>query len=243
MSILDVIPDDLKRELLDGVVQFLVGQAEKMGSDQIASSISHLSSQAAFQKAFNTSMERAIARFQTEYLVQDEDLVIAITTDGDFWKSKAVRQGLMALIKRPGAWLADEKEAVVQHFVDVLPSRVNRERVDKAVNFLLRCVVEELWTLPGAREIREVYSLQFQKIGTEAARQQVALLEAQLQSTTQLSNDICQALLQLTAMFEQHLLSAPTLPPLLPTVRPCHNLPQPDYTRFVGRQSVPTRWT
>jgi tetratricopeptide (TPR) repeat protein len=236
MIILDVIPNDLKRELLDGVVHFLVGQAEKMGSDQIAKSIGNLSSQAAFQKAFDTSMERAIARFHTDYLVQDEDLVIAITTDGDFWKSKAVRQGLIALIKRPGAWLADEKEAVVQHFADVLPSRVNRERVDKAVNFFLRCVVEELWTLPGAKEIREVYSLQFQKIGAETARQQVALMEAQLQSTTQLSNDIRQALLQLTTMFEQHLLSAPTLPALLPSVRPYHNLPQPDYTRFVGRQ-------
>lgn len=181
-------------------------------------------------------MERAVAHFRTEYLVQDEDLVIAITTDGDFWKSKAVRQSLIALIKRPGAWLADEKEAVVQHFADVLPSRVNRERVDKAVSFFLRCVVEELWTLPGAREIREVYSLQFQKIGAETARQQVALMEAQLKSTTQLSNDIRQALLQLTTMFEQRLLSAPTLPPLLPSVRPYHNLPQPDYTRFVGRQ-------
>ncbi len=37
-------------------------------------------------------------------------------------------------------------------------------------------------------------------------------------------------------MFEQHLLSAPTLPPPLPSIRPYHNLPQPDYTRFVGRQ-------
>jgi hypothetical protein len=234
--LLDVIPDDLKRALLDGVVHFLVGQAERMGGDQIASSISHLSSQAAFQKAFDASMEGAIARFRMEYMDQDEDLVIAITTDGDFWKSKAVRQRLMALIKRPSAWLADEKEAVVQHFVDVLPSRVNRERVEKAVNFFLRCVVEELWTLPGAREIREVYSLQFQKIGTQAARQQLALMEAQLQSTTQLSNDIRQALLRLTSMFEQRLLSAPTLQPLLPPVRPYHNLPQPDYTRFVGRQ-------
>ena len=42
--LLDVIPDDLKRELLDGVVYFLVGQAEKMGGDQVANSISHLSS-------------------------------------------------------------------------------------------------------------------------------------------------------------------------------------------------------
>lgn len=236
MIILDFLPDDLKRQLLDGLVNFLTNQVERIAGDKIANVITQLSSQAGFNKAFNEAMKSAVKRFSDEYTTQDEDLVIAITTDGDFWKSKDVRQGLMALIKRPGSWLAAEREAVVQHFVDVLPQRINRDRVDKAVTYFLRCVVEELWTLPGAKEIREVYSLQFQKIGAEAARQQVALLEAQLEATNQLSHEVRYALQRLLTTLEQRLLTAPpTQPPSL-EVYPFHNLPQPDYPRFVGRQ-------
>src|SRR5438105_635208 len=142
----------------------------------------------------------------------------------------------MSMIQRPGSWTVNEREAVISHFADVLPKRINRKRVDKAVTFLLQCIAEELWTLPGISEIREIYSLQFQKIGAEAARQQVALLEAQLQATTQLSTDVRQALLQLATTLEQHLLVAPPLQPILSSVRPYHNLSQPDYTRFIGRQ-------
>ena len=236
MIILDFLPDDLKRQLLDGLVNFLSNQAERIAGDKIANVINQLSSQTGYNKAFDEAMTRAVERFRDEYIAQDEDLVIAITTDGDFWKSKDVRQGLMNLINRPGSWLRAEREVVVQHFADVLPQRINRDRVDKAVASFLGCVVEELWTLPGAKEIREVYSLQFQKIGAVAARQQVALLEAQLEATNQLSHEVRSALQQLLTILEQRLLTAPPPRPPLLEVYPYHNLPQPDYTRFAGRQ-------
>jgi predicted negative regulator of RcsB-dependent stress response len=235
MDILD-LPDDLKQKLRDSLVEFVARQAEMMpGGDKAARIIKQLSSQAVFYNAFDQAMPNALKRFQTEYTTQDEDLVAAIITDGKFWHSKDVRVALMALLHHPGSWLADERETVLQHFADVLPRRVNRDRVDKAITYFLGCVLEELWTLPGVREIREIYSLQFQKIGAEAARQQVALLEAQLRATTQLSDDVRQGLLQLAAMLEQRLLAAPPLP-VSTSPRPYHNLPQPDYTSFVGRR-------
>jgi hypothetical protein len=101
---------------------------------------------------------------------------------------------------------------------------------------LLRCILEELWTLPGVNEIREIYNLQFQKMSAEATRQQVMLLEAQLQATTQLSVDVREGLLQLASIMEQRLLASPQPQPALPSTRPYHNLFQPDYTLFVGRQ-------
>jgi hypothetical protein len=156
--------------------------------------------------------------------------------DSTFWSSKSVQLGLKVLIRRPGSWILEEQEKMVQHFTDVLPQRVNRERVDKAVSFFLRSIVEELWTLPGAKEIREIYSLQFQRIQTEAARQQIALAEAQLQATTQLNVDIRQALLQLARKLEERLLAEPSPQPPSPIVRPFHNLPQPDYRTFIGRK-------
>jgi hypothetical protein len=175
--------------------------------------------------------------FIEEYTLHDEDLVIAITHDEHFWQAQSVRQALLILVSRPGSRRASEHATVTQHFSDALPQRINRERVDKAIAFLLGCIAEELWALPGAKEIREVYSLQFLHLGAEAAQHQVMLQQAQLQTLTQLSTDVRLALLQLTTALEQQVLASPALPPASHTLRPYHNLSQPDYTRFVGRQS------
>lgn len=239
MGILD-LPDDLKQRLRDSVVESLARLTEKVpGGNKIARTIRQLSTQAVFYNAFDMAMEGARERFIAEYTTRDEDLVEAIITDGNFWQSKDVRQALMTMIQRPGSWLVNEREreTVIQHFADVLPKRVNRERVDKAVTFFLQCVLEELWTLPGVREIHEIYNLQFQKMSAEAAGQQVAFLEAQLQATSQLSADVREGLLQLATILEQRLLAAPQPQPALPNARPYHNLFQPDYPRFVGRQN------
>lgn len=236
MEILD-LPEDLKERLRDGVVDFLAHQAEKLpGGNKMAKAIRQLSTEAAFYNAFDKATSKGIEQFRINYMAQDEDLVEAITTDRAFWQSRTVQQAIMELIQHPGSWLVHEQEMITQHFADVLPKRISRERVDRAVNFLLSSILEELWTLPGVNEIRAIYSLQFQKHGTDLARQQVKLLEAQLEAQLQLSTDVRQALLQLATTLEQHLLAAPLPQPALPDALPYHNLFQPDYTRFVGRQ-------
>lgn len=236
MEILD-LPEDLKERLRNGVVEFLAHQAEKLpGGNKMAKAIRQLSTEAAFYNAFDKATIKGIEQFRVNYMVQDEDLVEAITTDRTFWQSRTVQQALIELIHHPGSWLVNEQEMITQHFADVLPKRISRERVDRAVNFLLGCILEELWTLPGVNEIRAIYSLQFQKHGTDLARQQVKLLEAQLEAQLQLSADVRQALLQLATTLEQHLLAAALPQPALSDALPYHNLFQPDYTHFVGRQ-------
>ena len=232
------LPSDLEQRLRDGIVEAIARLAEKVsGGNKTAKAIRQLSTQAAFYNAFDAAITSARNRFVAEYTPRDEDLVEAIIVDGKFWESQDVRQALITMIQRPGSWTTSEREAVVSHFADVLPKRINRDRVDKAVSFLLQCIVEELWTLPGISEIREIYNLQFQKIDAEAARQQVRLLEAQLQVTTQLSTDIREGLIQLATTLDQRLLAVTQQQIALPHTFPYHNLFQPDYTRFVGRQN------
>ncbi len=117
------IPDELKQRALDSIVNFLVGQAGTGAGNQITKAIGQLSSQAEFNKAFDKAIEHGITVFQDQYRAQDEDLVVAIITDGNFWEVKSVREALLALIKHPGVWLPNEQEAVVRHFADVLPTR------------------------------------------------------------------------------------------------------------------------
>ncbi|HEU5226897.1 MAG TPA: NB-ARC domain-containing protein [Ktedonobacteraceae bacterium] len=236
MEILD-LPEDLKERLRNSVVEFLARQAEKLpGGSKTAKTIRQLSTEAAFYNAFDKATSKGIEQFRVNYMAQDEDLVEAITTDRTFWQSRTVQHALIELIQHPGSWLANEQEMIIQHFADVLPKRISRERVDRAVNSLLSSILEELWTLPGVNEIRAIYSLQFQKHGSELARQQVKLLEAQLEAQLQLSADVRQALLQLATTLEQHLLATPLPQPALSDALPHHNLFQPDYTHFVGRQ-------
>ena len=230
------IPERLKEKLADSLVELLAGSAERLGGDQIADNIRKLSSRGDLLQSIDRALEAGMWRFITEYTTQDEDLVSAIQEDELFLQSEAVQDALVKLVSRPGAWLREERETVAYHFDTVLPQRVNRDRVDRAINFLLRCIAEELWSLPGAQEIREAYSIQFQELSAEAQREQVALARQQLQATTQLSADLRQTLLQLMTLVEQKMLAEPAPVAMLALPKPLHNLPSPTYSQFIGRE-------
>jgi hypothetical protein len=231
------IPEDLKRQLLDGLVGFLADQAQRrLAGEKASEHIRRLSSEAAFLRAFDQALERGLRRFRDEYTQEDEDLVPLLVGDPALWRSPTVRKALRELVSRPGAHLPEARRQLLASFSDVLPQRVNRERVDRAVSYLLGCIAEELWSLPAAKEVREAYSLQFQRITAEEARQQTALIQAQLQALTDLREEVRAALAQLTEGLARQALAAASIPALPVRPRPYHNLPQPDYARFVGRE-------
>lgn len=231
-----LLPQSLKQQAVDAAVDFVSDQAKKFLSEEFSSKIKKLRSDAAFQTAFGEGLQRAADRFAAEYVAEDEDLVAALTGDKTFFQNGEIQKALLAILKKPGVYLADEQELVAQSFDSVLPNRLNRERVNRAVLAFLKCLAEEVWNLP---ELRPAYELQFQRMTAETLREQVNLQKAHLQTTAALSSDIRDALLQLTeAMAERKLL--PGEPLALPTpVKPqvYHNLPRPDYTRFVGRKA------
>jgi LuxR family glucitol operon transcriptional activator len=237
MSILDIlklIPDSFQREIVDALVDLVSGQARKLLGDQASDTLRKLRSDAGFTQAFQKGLQRAAERFAREYEAEDEDLVAAMAADEDFFQNEQIQQALLAIIKKPGLYLADERETVLQSFETVLPERKNRQRVDRTVTFFLKCLAEELWTLP---ELQGVYSLQFQRMTAEAVRQQVELQKAQLQATVGLSADVRDALIQLThAIAEQRALPGSEVPALPEPPQVYHNLPQPDYGTFIGRE-------
>jgi tetratricopeptide (TPR) repeat protein len=228
------IPDSLKREIVDEIVTFVADQAKKTLGDEVSGALKRLRSDAAFQDAVDRGLKTATDRFVREYMAEDEDLVAAIARAPDFWKAESVRQTLLEIIRQPGVYLGKERMTLARSFADVLRQRINRERVDRAVTFFLRCLAEELWTLP---ELQPIYALQFQRMTAEATRQQVELQKAQLQAATGLGADIRDALLELTdTLAEQKLLPEPEASALPERPQVYHNLPQPDYGKFIGRQ-------
>ena len=131
MSVFDVlslIPPSLRQQVLDALVGFVSKQAKKFLGDAVSDKIEGLKSDGSFRKKFREGLQRAADRFVREYEVEDEDLVAAITADESFFKNRQVQEALLAIVKEPGIYLADEREAVLESFETVLPGRKNRQR-------------------------------------------------------------------------------------------------------------------
>jgi hypothetical protein len=234
INITDFIPKELRQQAQDALVDFVSDQAKKYLDEHAAEKIKKLRTDGAFRRKFDQGLERALKRFIDEYYEKDEDLVEAITEDTGLFKNPDVKQALMTMVRKPGSYLIEEGETLAHSFESVLPRRRNRERVNKAMMYLMRCLVEELWHLP---ELLPVYSLQFQKLTAEAAKQQVEIQKVQLQALTTMNHDVKQALLQLTDAIGQQK-SLPALTQESETARQLyHNLPNPEYGKFIGREN------
>jgi LuxR family glucitol operon transcriptional activator len=237
---LGLIPQSIKDAVLNTTVDFLSSQAKKLLGDEVAAKIKKLNTDAAFHQSFEKGLKRALERFKQEYEEQDEDIVATITSDSRIFKDEKFQATLLAMIKRPGGYLEEERAKVIASFASILPGRKNRQRVDQAIAYLLRCIVEEVWHLP---ELQPIYSLQFQRMTAEAMREQVELQKLNYQALTQLDAGIREALTQLSGALLEHTKalgpgSAPTIQSE-PLVK--HNLPNPGYTCFVGREKELTR--
>jgi tetratricopeptide (TPR) repeat protein len=223
------IPVELQQRMFNALIDFLSEQAQKVLGDEVSARLKGLRSDAAFAKQFEAGLKRAVERFLKEYEAHDEDLTAAIADEPDFFKNEQIQTALLWMLKHPGTDLEQQRDVLAQSFATVLPARKQRSRVDQAVMYFLRCLTEELWTLP---ELQPIYSLQFQRMTAEATRQQVELQKAQLHAQLELNSGIREALLQLTdAIGERKLLTAGE-----PGLQVLHNLPQPDHGRFVGRE-------
>jgi hypothetical protein len=177
LSLLTLIPPDLRQKALDAAVNFVVDFGKGFLKDEITQKIKKLRSDAPFQEAFAKGLQQAADRFVREYGQEDEDLAAAIAADRGFFENPEVQAALLAILKKPGLYLAQEQDVVAQSFDSVLPQRRNRERVNKAVRFFLKCLAEEVWLLP---ELRPIYEFHFHRLTAEAFQEQVALQKAQL---------------------------------------------------------------
>lgn len=222
------LPASLKQQLIDSLVTFVADQAQKVLGDEVSHALKRLRSDAAFQDAVDKGLQEATDRFVREYTAEDEDLVAAIAHDADFWKAKSVREALLEIVRHPGVYLTEERRILAQSFADVLRQRVNRERVDRAVAFYLRCVAEALWHL---EPLRPMYELQMQRLSVERATEMVQELRG-------MRADVQGAMVALVQAIgeQQKLLAASGRLGLPEPKKVYHNLPHPDFGHFIGRE-------
>src|SRR4051812_29379826 len=122
------IPDSVKQQIFDSLVEFLGKQLDKYGDQAISQVFTSLSSKRQMQHELDQALQRAVERFQHEYVDIDPDLITALITTPSIWENQEVTQALFRLIKRPGAWQGRDREVVLDHFASLLPQRQDRER-------------------------------------------------------------------------------------------------------------------
>ena len=234
LNIFEFIPDNLKQKWRNMLVDQLSELAKSSNASNVAKTIRKLRSNSDFLEAFEDALKNATNQFVTEYIQIDEDLVLAVASYPEFFENSEIQEAMLAILQKPGAYLEIEKSQIYQSFNSVFPNRINRERVDKAVSFLLRKLAEELWQMP---ELNSIYRLQFQRLTAEGVREQVVIQKAQLEATNRLGSTIQDALLQLSgSIAEQKLLSVGSSTSHLQKPKVYHNLPQTDYGEFIGRE-------
>ncbi len=180
------------------------------------------------QRAISAAVRRAEERFARGYHNTDAELTDALMAQTRFADIPSVRAALKEMLTHPFHDPALTVATLQRSFSDVLPSRVDRTRVDAAINTFLHYLGEEVLYIS---QLQQLYALAFQKVSAESSRSIAANTVALVENMRDLRDDI------------KHLPASLTAPALSPVeepneqVRPWHNLPQRPYTHFVGREA------
>src|SRR6266700_29273 len=182
------------------------------------------------QRALTAAVKRAEERFARDYRNTDAELTDVLIAQTRFVDLPSVRLAIKEMLIHPFHDPAQTVATLQRSFSDVLPIRVDRARVDAAVNAFLHYLGEEVLHIP---QLQPLYALAFQKVSAESSRNIAANTAALVASMQGLRDDIKQL---------PDFLPAPTLS--LSSIEepgaasgPWHNLPQRPYTHFIGREA------
>jgi len=223
-----LVPASVSSQLWQALVGFLCHLAGHAAGDKVATKLHLLGQNTAFEQKFQTAIGDGLKRFEKEYFVEDEDLVREILKDTHLFENKHVQASLLALIKEPTGLLEKERQRASVPFTNVFPSRANRPRVDRALNFLMHCIAQQVWHMP---ELKSIYTLYFQSVTVRAATEQVELHKQAISTISDIREDL-HALIELAEIIAQRQIGNNPSAQILP-----HNLPPLDYTELVGRDS------
>lgn len=182
------------------------------------------------QRALVAAITRAEERFARENTHIDAELTSALMAQTRFADTPSVRSALKEMLTHPFRDPTQTVTALQRSFSDVLPSRVDRERVDEAVHAFLRYLGEEVLYIP---QLQPLYALAFQRVNAESNRDIAAHTAALVESMRDLHVDFKglppSPALPARALIEGQEIAA--------RAYPWHNLPQRTYTHFVGREA------
>lgn len=180
------------------------------------------------QQALTAAIKRAEERFSRDYHKTDAELTDALIAQTRFADTRSVHIALKEMLTHPFHNPTQAVAILQQSFQDVLPARVDRTRVDAAVNAFLHYLGEEVLYIP---QLQHLYELAFQKVNAENSRDIAANTAALVESMRDLHDGIKQFPTSLTTP-ALSVIEGPDV-----HIHRWQNLPQRTYTHFVGREA------
>ena len=119
------------------------------------------------QRSLTAAVKRAEERFARDYHTIDAELTAVLIAQTRFADVPGVHSALKEMLTHPFHDPIQTVTTLRRSFSDVLPSRVDRARVDAAVNTFLHYLGEEVLYIP---QLQDLYSLAFQKVSAESSR-------------------------------------------------------------------------
>jgi LuxR family glucitol operon transcriptional activator len=219
------IPGDILSNAVGELLADVLGQSPKEWAEQRA-----------VQRKIRKAVERAEQHFAATYAAVDPELTELLVRQTRFADLPSVRTAMHELLTRPLHDPASYVAVLRRSFTDVLPSHVERERVDRAVRSFLSLLTQEVLYIA---ELRERYAIRFAQLNAEhslAAAEQSAATARAVATMAASIHELQERLGAIAAAPERLLLAAPQRA-LVERPRPWHNLPQRGYTEFIGRQA------
>jgi len=213
--------------VIDALVRFLTDAAKGAVKKDVEKLVEKLRDDSSLKDAIDGAINAAWDDLRDKY--ENPELAQKLYDQREAIDTKAVRDAMREAISQPGMAQSKQFEAIARSFAEVLPTEVDRAGVDTAVRFFLGRVTERVWHLPA---LQPIYEMQFQRITAERA-------EAMVRELRGLRADFQQGILALVQGLgeQQKLLAAAALPALPASPKVLHNLPNPDYVRFIGRET------
>ncbi len=180
-------------------------------------------------RALIHAVNRAETTFARDYHALDPELTNALIAQTRFADVPSVQIALKDMLTHPFHDPAQTVVVLQRSFLDVLPERTDRTRVDQAVTTFLHYLGQEVLYIP---QLQHLYALAFQKISAESSSAIATNTAALVESMRDLRDDIQ----QLPAAINLSALPTPSEQPAEHS-KPLHNLPQRPYTHFVGREA------
>ena len=180
------------------------------------------------QRALTAAVKRAEERFARDYHNTDSELTAVLIAQTRFADVPSVHLALKEMLTHPFHDPLQTVATLQRSFSDVLPTRVDRARVDAAVNAFLHYLGEEVLYIP---QLQHLYALAFQKVSAESSRDIAMNTAALVEGMRDLHEDMKQLPTWLTTP------APPAFERPSEHSLPWHNLPQRTYTCFVGRDA------
>ncbi len=176
------------------------------------------------------AVKRAEERFAREYQIVDAELTDVLVKQTRFADIPSVQIALREMLTHPFYNPKPSVEVLKLSFNDVLPMRLDRERVDTAVTAFLHCLGEEVLSVT---QLQPIYSLAFQKVSAESNRVTANNTTIMVGNTAVIAESLQNLHKDLQQAITRPVLPSPEQAEEPLSVR--HNLPQRTYTQFVGR--------